>query len=106
MATRFPAKITSSCISFSSSEPLGLICNEPVHVTKKRQEWLHLGYHTCKVLIELFYIGMPVVRVGRAGVRSRDYQNFLDGDGWVDYHTFLGMRLRSCARMWVAFTSA
>ena len=33
--------------------------------------------------IELFYIGMPVVRVdgrsrGRAGVRSRDYQNFSD----------------------------
>ena len=33
--------------------------------------------------IELFYIGMPVVRMdgrsrGRAGVRSRDYQNFSD----------------------------
>ena len=74
MATRFPAKITSSCISVSSPEPLGLICNEPVHVTKKRQEWLHLGYlgyHTCKVLIELFYVGMPVVRTdGRAGWRT------------------------------------
>ena len=37
------------------------------------------------LLIKLFYIGMPVVRtVGRAvgwsvGVRSRDYQIFLDG---------------------------
>ena len=49
---------------------LGLICNEPVHVTKKRQEWLHLGYHTCKVLIELFHIGMPVVRTdGRTVTR-------------------------------------
>ena len=67
VATRFPAKITSSC---SSSEPLGLICNEPVHVTKKRREWLHLGYHTCKVLIELFHIGMPVVRMdGRTVTR-------------------------------------
>ena len=33
--------------------------------------------------IELFYIGMPVVRMDgrsreRAGVRSRDYQNFSD----------------------------
>ena len=37
------------------------------------------------LLIELFYIGMPVVRtnsrvIGRSvGVRSRDYQIFLDG---------------------------
>ena len=33
------------------------------------------------LLIELFYIGMPVVRaVGRSvGVRSRDYQIFSDG---------------------------
>ena len=33
------------------------------------------------LLIELFYIGMPVVRTdGRAvGVRSRDYQIFSDG---------------------------
>ena len=31
------------------------------------------------MLIELFYIGMPVVRMdGRAGVWSRDYQNFSD----------------------------
>ena len=34
------------------------------------------------LLIELFYIGMPVVpTVGLSGVRSRDYQNFLDG--WI-----------------------
>ena len=32
------------------------------------------------LLIQLFYIGMPVVRTdGRSGVRSRDYQNFTDG---------------------------
>ena len=53
------------------------------------------------LLIELFYIGMPVVRtdgrsgvcrsVGRSvGVRSRDYQIFL---GWVDYHVSLAMGL-------------
>ena len=84
VATRFPAKITSSCISFSSSEPLGLICNEPVHVTKKRREWLHLGYHTCKVLIELFYIGMPVVRTdGRAGWRTVMWLPKFLGWGWM-----------------------
>ena len=37
-----------------------------------------------KVLIELCYIGLPVVRTngrsgGREGVRSRDYQIFSDG---------------------------
>ena len=38
---------------------------------------------------------MPVVWTdGRSGVQSRDYQNFL---GWVDYHIFLGMGLRSRA---------
>ena len=47
---RFPAKITSCCI------------------------WV------AYLLVELFYIGMPVVRTdGRLGVRSRDYQNFSDG---------------------------
>ena len=52
VAKRFPAKITSSCI---------WVC--------------HLPY----LLIELFYIGMPVVLTdGRLGVRSRDYQNFSD----------------------------
>ena len=41
-----------------------------------RQNNLELPY----LLVELFYIGMPVVRTdGRAGVRSRDYQNFSDG---------------------------
>ena len=34
------------------------------------------------LLIELFYIGMPVVRtVEWSDVRSRDYQNF--SDGWI-----------------------
>ena len=48
---RFPAKIASSCI------------------------WV------AYLLIDLFYIGMPVVRTdGRSvGVRSRDYQIFSDG---------------------------
>ena len=32
------------------------------------------------LLVELFYIGIPVVWTdGRSGVRSRDYQNFSDG---------------------------
>ena len=46
---RFPAKITSSCI------------------------WLPY------LLIELFYIGLPVVPTDQAGGRSRDYQTFSDG---------------------------
>ena len=49
------------------------------------------------LLIELFYIGMPVVRTdGRAGGRCTVtwLPNFL---GWVDYHIFLPMVLR-CAR--------
>ena len=32
------------------------------------------------LLIELFYIGMPVMQAdGRSGVRSRGYRNFSDG---------------------------
>ena len=64
---RFPAKITSSCIS--------------------------VAY----LLIELFYIGMPVVRTdGLSGGRSvdawsRDYQSFF---GWVEQFIFLFMVLR------------
>ena len=48
------------------------------------------------LLIELFYIGIPVVRTnGRAvGVRSRDNQIFSNGFGWVVYHIFLPMVLR------------
>ena len=40
--------------------------------------WVAFGF---PYLIELFYIGMPVVRTdGRSlGVRSRDYQIFSDG---------------------------
>ena len=75
VAMRFPAKITSSCIG--------------------------LPY----LLIELFFIGMPVVRTdGLSGGRSVGrctvtwLPNFL---GWVDYFIFLLMVLRwhaSCAR--------
>ena len=61
---------------------------------------LHLG---CHLLIELFYIGMPVVRMDglsgeRAGVRSVGrctvtwLPNFL---GWVDYFICLPMVLRA-----------
>ena len=43
--------------------------------------FLSVAFGLPYLLIELFYIGMPVVRtVGRAvGVRSRDYQIFSDG---------------------------
>ena len=46
---------------------------------------LPLIFTLLAVLIELFYIGMPVVWTdGRSlGVRSRDYQIFWDGSGWV-----------------------
>ena len=53
---------------------------------------LHLGGHTCWV--ELFYIGMPVVRTdGRSLARCTVtwLPNFL---GWVDYHISLAMGLR------------
>ena len=43
--------------------------------------FLSVAFGLPYLLIELFYIGMPVVRTdGRAvGVRSRDYQIFSDG---------------------------
>ena len=50
-------------------------------ISRQNNLELHLPY----LLIELFYIGMSVVRTdgrssGRSvGVRSRDYQIFLDG---------------------------
>ena len=62
----------------------------------------HVAFGLPYLLIELFYIGMPVVPTdGRAGGRSvcrctvygHDYQNFL---GWVVHHIFLLMVLR-CA---------
>ena len=61
---------------------------------------LPLIFTLLAVLIELFYIGMPVVWTdGRSlGVRSRDYQIFWDGSGWVDYHISLVMGLRPCMR--------
>ena len=46
-----------------------------------RQNNLELHFGLPYLLIELFYIGIPVVRTdGRSvGVRSRDYQIFSDG---------------------------
>ena len=43
--------------------------------------FLSVAFGLPYLLIELFYIGMPVVRTdGRAvGVRSRDYEIFSDG---------------------------
>ena len=62
---RFPAKITPSCI------------------------WVAID-----LLIELFYIGLPVVRTdGRAGECTVTWlPNFL---GWVDYFIFLPVVLRA-----------
>ena len=62
MTMRFPAKITSSCI------------------------WLPY------LLIELFYIGMPVMWTD-----GRTVTRLPKSLGWVDYHIFLGMGLRSRA---------
>ena len=62
VAMRFPAKITSSCF------------------------WLPY------LMMELFYIGMPVVWTDRRTVTW--LPKFL---GWVDYHIFLGLGLRSRA---------
>ena len=52
-------------------------CNHAIF----RQKHLELPV-VLYLLIELFYIGFPVVRTDRlSGVRSRDYQNF--SDGWI-----------------------
>ena len=47
-------------------------------ISRQRNLELHFGSYTC--WLNYFYIGLPVVRMdGLAGVRSRDYQIFLDG---------------------------
>ena len=58
--------------------------------------WVAFGFP--HLLIELFYIGMPVVRTdGRSLPRCTVtwWPNFL---GWVDYHISLAKGLRPCAR--------
>ena len=52
-------------------------CNHAI----SRQKHLELPV-VLYLLIELFFIGFPVVRTDRlSGVRSREYQNF--SDGWI-----------------------
>ena len=70
--------IFSLLLFFLSKSPGGHVI-----YLKKKKPWVAFGLPY--LLIELFYIGMPVVRTdGRAGgravgVRSRDYQIFSDG---------------------------
>ena len=60
-------------LSFLSKRPGGHVISFQI------KPWVAFGLPY--LLIELFYIGMPVVRTdGRSlGVRSRDYQIFSDG---------------------------
>ena len=65
---------------------------------KSRRACDFVAFRLPYLLIELFYIGMPVVRtdswtVDRSvGVQSRDYQIF--SDGYFIYHIYLPMVLR------------
>ena len=53
------------------------------------------------LLMELFYIGMPVMLTD-----GRVYYLGFDWSGWVDYHIFLGMGLRSRAlSVWSSATN-
>ena len=87
-------KDTTLLLFFLSKSPGGHVISFQI------KPWVAFGLPY--LLIELFYIGMPVVRTdGRSfarsfGVRSRDYQFFSDA---IDYHISLAMGLRSCAAL-------
>ena len=87
-------KDTTLLLFFLSKSPGGHVISFQI------KPWVAFGLPY--PLIELFYIGMPVVRTdGRSfarsfGVRSRDYQIFSDA---IDYHISLAMGLRSCAAL-------
>ena len=61
--------------------------------------WVAFGFPY--LLIELFYIGIPVVRTDGRTVTW--LPNFL---GWVDYHISLAMGLRPRARFAITYASA
>ena len=77
-------KDTTLLLFFLSKSPGGRVISFQI------KPWVAFGLPY--LLIDLFYIGMPVVRTDdrSLGVRSRDY-HFL---GWVDYHISLAMGLR------------
>ena len=87
VAFRFRLHWLFSCLCFTRR---GWLCDFPSKLPR-------VAFGLQYLLIELFYIGMPVVRtdgraVGRWAVRW--IPNFI---GWVVYHIFLPMVLR-CAR--------
>ena len=78
-------KDTTLLLFFLSKSPGGHVISFQI------KPWVAFGLPY--LLIELFYIGMPVVRTdGRCTVTW--LPNFL---GWVDYHISLAMGLRPCA---------
>ena len=91
MQKQFPLSV----IVFIDSLAVSALQDAPGSYAISRQNNLemHLGCHWLPYLsIELFYIGLPVVRTGgRAGGRTVTWlPNFL---GWVDYFIFLPMVL-------------
>ena len=85
--TRIQKQFPLSVIVFIDSLAVSALQDAPGSYAISRQNNLELllGCHWLPYLsIELFYIGLPVVRTGgrvggRAGVRSRDCQIFSDG---------------------------
>ena len=66
-------------------------------ISFQMEPWVPFGLPY--LLIELFYIGMPVVRTdGRAGGRSLYGHVITKFSRWIVYHIFLTMVLR-CARL-------
>ena len=57
--------------------------------------WVAFGFPY--LLIEFFYIGMPVVRTDGRSVYGHVITKFL---GWVDYHISLAVGLRASRGVW------
>ena len=85
-AFRFRLNWLFSCLCFTRR---GWLCDFPL---KQPRVAFELSY----LMIELFHIGIPVVRTGGRTVTW--LPKFL---GWVDYHIFLemGLRLRASERV-------
>ena len=84
-------KDTTLLLFFLSKSPGGHVISFQI------KPWVAFGLPY--LLIELFYIGMPVVRTDRRAVSRCTVTwipNFL---GWVDYHISLAMALRPCAAL-------
>ena len=73
----------------SKSPPGGYAISRPKH--------LELPV-VSNLLIELFLIGMPVMRTdGQMGARSRDYKNF--SDGWITKLSQVWGSARACVKL-------